>query len=234
MDRIDPISIMLELGALQLGMFTLKSGRESPYFFNIGEVNEGRGMVTLANLFAVSIRRLVVAKTDPKMQEPSIIFGPAYKGIPLAVATAMALAEDAPFHRWQNTIRWSSDRKEEKKHGEKAKFLGATPTADDVVVIVDDVITTGQTKIEALQKVTDTGATVAGVVVALDRMERGGDEKDAVQDFETATGVPVFSLATVKDLAALLEEQNPDSYKALQDYLMRFGSKRFFDLDSAT
>jgi orotate phosphoribosyltransferase len=172
-------------GVLKFGDFVLKSGRKSPYFFNTGLINSGAALATLGSFYA---RAIAEAGTRFDM-----LFGPAYKGIPLAAAAAIALAQqhsrDAPY---------AFNRKEAKTHGEGGEIVGAALRGD--VLIVDDVITAGTAVNESLELIRRYGARPVGVVIALDRQEKGQGSRSAIQEIEAANDIKVISIATLSDL----------------------------------
>jgi orotate phosphoribosyltransferase len=205
------IELALARGALRFGRFTLKSGRESPYFFNAGQFASGAALATLGACYADAI---TVAGMNFDM-----LFGPAYKGIPLATATAVALAE-----RHQRDVPWAFNRKESKDHGEGGRLVGA-PLAGDVL-IVDDVITAGTAIRESIDIIRAAGAVPSGVVVALDRQERGRAARSAVQEVQAELGLAVTSIITLADLIEDLETRGgveEDSLDALRAYRVRYG-----------
>lgn len=174
---------------LRFGEFVTKAGRRSPYFFNAGLFNDGESLRTLGRYYAQAL-----VESDVGFDQ---IFGPAYKGIPLVAATAVALAELG-----QN-VPWSFNRKEAKDHGEGGVVVGA-PLAGRVV-IVDDVITAGTSVRESVELIRAHRANPAGVLIALDRMERGQGAASAVQEVQAAYGIPVIAIATLDDLMRFLE-----------------------------
>jgi orotate phosphoribosyltransferase len=185
----DFLEFAIDAGVLRFGEFTLKSGRVSPYFFNAGLFNTGRHLARLGRFYAQAI---VAADTGY-----DILFGPAYKGIPLAAATGIALADhhkrDVPF---------CFNRKEAKDHGEGGNLVGA-PLAGRVLII-DDVITAGTAIRESLAIIDGAGARAAGVVIALDRQERGQGERSAIQEVEQDLGLQVTSIVTLAELQLFL------------------------------
>lgn len=187
------IDLALELGVLRFGEFTLKSGRVSPYFFNAGLFNTGYAAARLGRYYAAAI-----AASDIKFD---MLFGPAYKGIPLAALAAASLAEhqdmDVPF---------SYNRKEAKAHGEGGSIVGAPLRGR--VLIVDDVITAGTAVREAYQIISAAGAEVAGLAISLDRQERGQGSFSAVQELKQSLSIPVSSIIQLNDLIDTLEESN--------------------------
>ena len=187
------LAAMIERGVLKFGDFVLKSGRRSPYFFNLGEVADGEGLDLLGVAYATQIATLPT--------QPEILFGPAYKGIPIAVATAVAMAEKG------RPARIAFNRKEAKAHGEGGTLVGA-PLAGRTVAIVDDVVTDGAAKREAFAAIKAAGGRAVGVVLALDRQEAtsaGG--RTAVEVLEAEFGVPVRCVANVDDLLGLMQDQ---------------------------
>ncbi|MDA0680431.1 MAG: orotate phosphoribosyltransferase [Proteobacteria bacterium] len=185
------LELALELGVLRFGEFTLKSGRVSPYFFNAGLFSSGYAAAKLGRYYASAIAESGI--------EFDMLFGPAYKGIPLATLAAAALAEHHDID-----VSYAFDRKESKAHGEGGNIVGA-PLAGRVF-IVDDVITAGTAVREAQKIITSAGAEVAGLVISLDRQEVGKDSRSAVQELEQTAGIPVVSIVKLEDLIDLLEE----------------------------
>ncbi len=185
------IYLALELGVLRFGEFTLKSGRVSPYFFNAALFNTGYAAARLGRYYAAAI-----AESGIKFD---MLFGPAYKGIPLAALSAASLAEhqdiDVPF---------AFNRKEAKAHGEGGDIVGAP--LQGRVLIIDDVITAGTAVREAYQIISSTGAEVAGLAISLDRQERGQGTLSAVQELKQLLGIPVVSIIRLNDLINTLEE----------------------------
>jgi orotate phosphoribosyltransferase len=200
----EAIEFFLKENVLKFGDFTLKSGRKSPYFFNTGSLCTAYQLSKLGELYAQKLRSEFV------FNDADVVFGSAYKGIPISVATAIALAGTNRSH-----LRAVSDRKEAKTHGDTGGFLGVLK-AGDKVVIVDDVITTGGTKLEAIEKLRSAGAKPIGLIIAFDRAERAdGSTYTAKESFERETGLPVFALATVHDIGRV----RPDVQSIFEDYL---------------
>ena len=187
--RQEFLAFALARDVLRFGEFLTKAGRKSPYFFNAGLFNDGESLRRLGQFYA----HAALAAKFPFDQ----IFGPAYKGITLAAATAVALAEKG------HNLPFSYNRKEAKDHGEGGTIVGAPLRGR--VLIVDDVISAGTSVRESVALIEAAGARVAGVLIALDRMERGSGERSAVQEVETDYGVPVVAIATLRDLLAFLE-----------------------------
>ena len=188
----DFIDFLVETRALRFGEFTLKSGRKSPYFFNAGQFNTGAEIERLGYYYACAIRELEVV--------PTLVFGPAYKGIPLCLAATIALRQ-----RFDMDTSFGFDRKEIKEHGEGGWLVGKEPDPQDRVVLVDDVVTDGATKIQMIRRLKAAcSARITGLVIALDRKEKNADGEDAVAALQTAAGVPVRSIVSVHDILAYL------------------------------
>ena len=187
------IELALELGVLRFGEFTLKSGRVSPYFFNAGLFSTGYAAAKLGRYYAAAI-----AEADVRFD---MLFGPAYKGIPLVTLAAAALAEHHDID-----VPYSYNRKEAKAHGEGGSIVGAPLTGN--VLIVDDVITAGTAVREAYQLIAAAGAQIAGLVISLDRQERGQGPYSAVQELKQSLGIPVISIVRLDDLIDILEESS--------------------------
>lgn len=206
----DFLDFAIERGVLRFGAFTLKSGRVSPYFFNAGLFDSGAALARLGRCYAAAIIESGL--------EFDTLFGPAYKGIPLVAAAAITLAE----HHGRD-LPWCCNRKEAKAHGEGGTIIGAPLKGR--VLIVDDVITAGTAVRETMDLLARHEATPAGVVIALDRQERGQGALSAVQEVERAHGIPVIAIATLNDLVAYLAER-PEyaaSLATIQAYRERYG-----------
>lgn len=202
----EAIEFFLREEVLKFGDFTLKSGRKSPYFFNTGSLCTAQQLKKMGELYATKL------SSEKVFENADVVFGSAYKGIPIAVSTAIALATTRP------NIRSVSDRKEAKTHGDTSSFLGTLKRGDSVV-IVDDVISTGGTKLEAIAKLREAGAEPLGLIIAFDRAEPAeGSRLTAKENFEKETGLPVFALANIHDIA----DQRPDVMQALTTYLGQF------------
>lgn len=187
----DFIRFAIERGVLRFGEFTLKSGRTSPYFFNAGLFNTGLALARLGRFYAEAIQQSGIAF--------DVLFGPAYKGIPLAAATAVALAE-----QHDRDLPWCFNRKEAKGHGEGGTLVGAPLTGR--ALIVDDVITAGTAIREVMQIIQAQGAQAAGVLIALNREERGQGELSAIQEVERDFGMPVISIVSLSQVLQYLAE----------------------------
>jgi orotate phosphoribosyltransferase len=184
----DFLDLALTKGALRFGEFTLKSGRVSPYFFNAGRIDSGAALGALGRAYAQAALDAGIAF--------DMLFGPAYKGIALASATALAFAALT-----ERDVPLAFNRKEAKDHGEGGVIIGAPLVGR--VLIVDDVITAGTAIRESIALIRDAGATPAGILIALDREERGQGAQSAVQEVEAEFGVPVIAIARLTDLFAL-------------------------------
>lgn len=206
------LELSLELGVLRFGEFTLKSGRVSPYFFNAGLFSSGYAAAKLGRYYAAAIADSGI--------EFDMLFGPAYKGIPLATLAAAALAEHHDID-----VPYAFNRKEAKGHGEGGSIVGAPLSGR--VLIVDDVITAGTAVREAVNIITSAGAEVAGLVISLDRQEVGRDSRSAVQELEQTLRIPVVSIVKLEDLIDLLEEtaEYGEFLEPVVKYRQRYGVK---------
>ncbi len=187
----DFIRFAIERGVLRFGEFTLKSGRTSPYFFNAGLFDSGLALARLGCFYAEAV-------IDSGI-DFDVLFGPAYKGIPLAATTAVALAE-----QHQRDLPWCFNRKEAKDHGEGGTLVGAPLSGR--VLIIDDVITAGTAIREVMQIIDAQGARAAGVLIALNRQERGKGELSAIQEVERDFGMPVVSIVSLEQVLEYLAE----------------------------
>ena len=209
------IDLALRRDALRFGSFTLKSGRESPYFFNAGLFSDGAAAHLLGHCYAAAIVHSGLAF--------DMLFGPAYKGIPLATVTAAALAAEHG-----RSVPYAFNRKEAKAHGEGGRIVGAALSGR--VLIVDDVITAGTAVRESLDIIRAAGATPVGVALALDRQERGSGPLSAVQELERAQGLKCVSIVTLADLIEALSRVtdgpariSAEQLTSLEAYRQRFG-----------
>lgn len=204
------IEFALEKQVLKFGEFTLKSGRKSPYFFNAGLFNTGRDLARLGRFYAAA---LVDSGIDY-----DVLFGPAYKGIPIATTTAVALADhhdvDTPY---------CFNRKEAKDHGEGGNLVGSALKGR--IMLVDDVITAGTAIRESMEIIKANGADLAGVLVAIDRQEKGKGELSAIQEVERDFGCAVVSIVSLTDLVTYLEEKgtNNEHLDAVKAYRAEYG-----------
>ena len=205
----DFVDFMLEIGALKFGEFTLKSGRVSPYFFNVGQFNQGNHLSQLGQFYAKAIEASGI-KFD-------VLFGPAYKGIPLAAATAIALNDS--FNR---SVPYSFNRKEAKDHGEGGNIVGHPLEGD--ILIIDDVITAGTAIREAKDIISVNGAKTKGVVVALDRQEKGKGELSAIQEVENNFGITVVSIINLSHIVDYLKANNDKNIiSRIESYRSQYG-----------
>ena len=205
----DFVDFTLETGVLKFGEFTLKSGRISPYFFNAGLFNKGSHLSQLGKFYAQAI--------EASGLEFDVLFGPAYKGIPLATATAIALNDsqgrNAPY---------SFNRKEVKDHGEGGSIVGHPLEGD--ILIIDDVITAGTAIREAQDIITANGANTKGVIVALDRQEKGNGQLSAIQEVEEIFGISVVSIINLSNIVNYLKaSKNEDVIRRIESYRSQYG-----------
>ena len=206
----DFIDFAISAGVLRFGEFTLKSGRTSPYFFNAGLFNTGKQLARLGRCYAQAI---VDSNTDF-----DVLFGPAYKGIPLAAATSIALAD-----HHQRNIPWCFNRKEAKDHGEGGNLVGAALSGK--IMVIDDVITAGTAIRESVDIIKTAGATLCSVVIALDRQERGRDQRSAIQEVEESLGITVTSIVTLAHLLEYLQNTpgHDDDVHKIAAYREQYG-----------
>ena len=204
------IEFAIARGVLKFGEFTLKSGRTSPYFFNAGLFNRGGDLAKLGRFYAAALMDAGI-KFD-------VLFGPAYKGIPIATTTAVALADqhdvDTPY---------CFNRKEAKTHGEGGNLVGSP--LEGKVMLVDDVITAGTAIRESMQLIEQNNASLAGVLIALDRQERGQGELSAIQEVERDFDTQVVSIVTLADVVSYLKEQpaQQDRINTINAYREQYG-----------
>jgi orotate phosphoribosyltransferase len=204
------LDFALERGVLRFGVFTLKSGRVSPYFFNAGLFDSGAALSRLGRFYAETIVSSGLAF--------DVLFGPAYKGIPLAAVTAAALHE-----RHAIDIPYAFNRKEAKDHGEGGAIVGHA--LEGRVLIIDDVITAGTAVRESIDLIRASGATPAGVVIALDRQERGRDDRSAIQEVEQDHDMPVAAIVRLADMIEYLRDRGDAATElaAIEAYRARYG-----------
>jgi orotate phosphoribosyltransferase len=207
------IELLADFDVVRFGDFTLKSGRKSPYFINAGQLRTGRAVSGVGRAYAERIRDAGLV--------PDVVFGPSYKGIPLAVATAIALSDEG------RDVGFCFDRKEAKNHGEGGTFVGRQPTGGESVVLVDDVITSGisiEQSVALLRKTAEV--TILGVVVAVDRQERGR-ERSTLLELEEGLGAPVLPVVNVRQIVDSLSSAKrlrPEERSAIEEYLRLYGA----------
>lgn len=208
--QVDFIEFALERGVLKFGEFTLKSGRISPYFFNAGLFNTGKDLARLGRFYAEALMDSGV--------EYDLLFGPAYKGIPIASATALQLCEQHDID-----MPYCFNRKEKKAHGEGGSLVGSELTGK--VMLVDDVITAGTAIRESMDIINDAGAELAGVLIALDRQEKGKGELSAIQEIERDYGATMISIVTLGDLIGYLTKQGEmgETLASVSAYREKYG-----------
>lgn len=206
------LQLALQHNVLKFGEFTLKSGRVSPYFFNLGHISTGAAMARLARGYASALTASGV--------QYDMLFGPAYKGIPLATAVAYTLSEQG------RDVPYAYNRKEAKAHGEGGNLVGAP--VQGRVVLIDDVLTAGTALREAIAMIRAAGATPVAALIALDRMERGQGQLTAVRELEQDTGVKVIPLVTVQEILAYVQSSGANfpagTADAVRLYQTRYGA----------
>jgi orotate phosphoribosyltransferase len=200
----------LNSGALKFGQFRLKSGRLSPHFFNAGEFYRGKALAALGQCYAAAIVESGI--------EFDVLFGPAYKGITLAAATSIALAEQHDMD-----VPYCFNRKEAKSHGEGGTIVGAP--LEGKVLIIDDVITAGTAIREVMSMVEQAGAKAAGVVIGVDRKERGNGQSSAIQEVEQQFEIPVVSIIDIDDILTYLEAKADmqELVEQIKEYRKEYG-----------
>ncbi len=206
------IEFALANEALRFGQFTLKSGRVSPYFFNTGLFNNGEKLARLGNFYAAAINAAGI--------QFDMLYGPAYKGIPLASAVAIALADS-----YRHNVGFCFNRKETKDHGEGGDTFGAQLAGK--VLIVDDVISAGTSVGESVDLITRAGATVAGVAIALDRAERGESTQSAIAEVRAKHTIPVVDIIALDDILQFLQDRPEltSELRRVEQYREQYGAK---------
>ena len=213
----DFIRFLSECGVLKFGTFTLKSGRVAPYFLNAGEYKTGAQIKRLGEFYAACIR-----ENNIPVQT---LFGPAYKGIPLALSAAVPL-----YEKYGADVNFCFDRKEVKDHGEGGMFVGKQLQDGEKVVVVEDVMTSGKALKEVLPKLRGAAKVdITGMVITVDRMEKAlNSEQSAVQQAYAEEGVKVYSIVTIEDIIEALEEgviEGKEHVPAIRNYLAQYGAK---------
>lgn len=213
------IEFLAQSGAVKFGEFTLKSGRVSPFFISTGVLSDGNTTYELARHYAAKIKEIYGDQFEA-------VFGPAYKGIPLAVGIAIALQKEFSI-----TKPWLFDRKEKKTYGDASAFVGSELDSGARIIIVDDVFTTGGTKLEAVDKIRKSiQGQVVGIVIAVDRQERG-IRLNAIEEFTQKTNIPVHSLVSVKEIFEHLHNRTIEGkiyvddalHQKFMDYRKKYG-----------
>ena len=204
------IEFALEKQVLKFGEFTLKSGRTSPYFFNAGLFNTGRDLARLGRFYAAALEDAGI--------DYDVLFGPAYKGIPIATTTAVALAD-----HHNKDVPYCFNRKEKKAHGEGGTLVGSELKGK--IMLVDDVITAGTAIRESMEIIADNGADLSGVLIALDRQEKGKAKLSAIQEVERDFGTKVISIVKLADLISYLEAKGTmdEHLAAVKAYRDQYG-----------
>jgi orotate phosphoribosyltransferase len=213
------IEFLLDAGVLKFGNFIAKSGRKLPYFINAGDIKTGKQIERLGEFYAQCYLDKVGA------EKKTVLFGPAYKGIPLSVSAAAALAKhdiDVPFF---------FNRKEAKDHGEGGVFVGFTPNNGEDIIIIEDVITAGTAIRESMALMQNVNAKVAGVIIMVNRMEKGKTDMGAMEEITAEFGFPVYSIVTIYDIIDYLETHperlpSPDHIDRIREYLSEYGAKQ--------
>ena len=206
------IEMSIQIGALKFGEFELKSGRVSPYFFNMGLFSTGQALKNIGDFYASALEESNI--------EFDMLFGPAYKGIPLASVMSASL-----FMNHGKDVPFVYNRKEKKDHGEGGRIVG--PPLSGKIVIVDDVITAGTAIKEASQIIRETGAEISGIIIAIDRQEKGAGEYSAVQEASSKLGVPVISIVNLDQILAFVKNSSSeleDHVEAIESYRKEYGA----------
>ena len=206
------IEMSIQIGALKFGEFELKSGRVSPYFFNMGLFSTGQALKNIGDFYASALEESNI--------EFDMLFGPAYKGIPLASVMSASL-----FMNHDKDVPFVYNRKEKKDHGEGGRIVG--PPLSGKIVIVDDVITAGTAIKEASQIIRETGAEISGIIIAIDRQEKGAGEYSAVQEVSSKLGVPVISIVNLDQILAFVKNSSSeleDHVEAIESYRKDYGA----------
>lgn len=211
------IQFLAECGVLKFGTFKLKSGRIAPYFLNSGEYKTGAQLKKLGEFYADCMHENCL--------QADTLFGPAYKGVPLALSAALAL-----YEKYGQNVNFCFDRKEVKDHGEGGMFVGKQPEDGEKIVVIEDVMTSGKALKEVLPKLQGAAkVNVAGMVITVDRMEKGlGSERSAVQEAYLEHGVKVYSIVNILDILQAIEEgviEGKEHVSAIRGYLKEYGAQ---------
>ena len=206
------IQMSIDIGALKFGEFELKSGRVSPYFFNMGLFSSGRSMKNIGDFYAAAL--------EESNLEYDMLFGPAYKGVPLVSVLSSSL-----FVNHEKDVSFVYNRKEKKEHGEGGQIVG--PPLEGKIVIVDDVITAGTAIKEASKMIIEAGAEISGILIALDRQEKGVGDSSAVQEVSRELRVPVISIVNLDQILTYVKN-SPSELEAyvnrIEDYREKYGA----------
>ena len=206
------IEMSIQIGALKFGEFELKSGRVSPYFFNMGLFSTGQAIKNIGDFYASAL--------EESNLEFDMLFGPAYKGIPLTSVLSASL-----FMNHDKDVPFVYNRKEKKDHGEGGQIVG--PSLSGKIVIVDDVITAGTAIKEVSQIIREAGAEISGIIIAIDRQEKGAGEYSAVQEVSSKLGVPVISIVNLDQILAFVKNSSSeleDHLEAIENYRKEYGA----------
>lgn len=218
----DFIDFMVECEVLRFGDFTTKSGRQTPFFVNTGNYMNGKELEKLGKFYARAIK-------ENFQDEFNVLFGPAYKGIPLAVTTSIALN-----NMYGIDVKYSSNRKEEKDHGDKGNFLGYKPMSGDSVLIIEDVTTAGTSIYESMPIIkTEEDVNVLGLIISVDRMERGRGERSALEELREKFNIKTHSIVTMEEVVDYLYNKeingkvilDKEIKKAISKYYQTYGVK---------
>lgn len=215
------IEFMVKADVLKFGEFITKSGRKAPYFINTGNYRTGEQISKLGEFYAECINNNIKENYD-------VLFGPAYKGIPLVVTTSASL-----YNNFANNVAFSFDRKEKKNHGEGGNIIGHIPTGNEKILILEDVVTAGTSvreSISLLGSIADVN--IFGLVISVDRMEKGKTGKSAIQELEEEYDIKTYSIVTIKEIVEYLHNKKVDGEiiindnvrKRIEDYLLEYGS----------
>lgn len=215
LDRGAVVDFLIQSKVLKFGEFTLKSGRKAPYFINAGGFDDGEKITKLSSFYAQKIMDLGLDKVDA-------IFGPAYKGIPLCVSTAMSLQ-----HNFQKNIGFCFNRKEAKTHGDGGEFVGKSLVKGMKIVLVEDVVTAGSTLNEVVPVLREkVGVEIAGVIILVDRAEKGSGTCSAVEEAEAKHGIKIHPLVSIHDIISYLSGTNSSGFRIDDDLKSRIESYR--------
>lgn len=208
------IRFMADCGVLKFGEFTLKSGRKAPYFINTGEYKTGKQQAKLGEFYAACLKEHGV--------EADTLFGPAYKGIPLALSASIAL-----YNKYGVEVGYCFDRKEVKDHGEGGMFVGSSIKDGDKIAIIEDVMTSGKALRETMPKLTGAAnVQVVAMIISVDRQEKGLSEKSAVQEAQEEFGIPVYSIVNIGDIIEAIEEgivEGKEYLPQMKEYRAKYG-----------